>query len=116
MLRWLALSWLVFEGGWALFRAFVSWPAPVAQVWLMDLGVIYLVARQLPGGATVGRALVVGVGMFLWAPALYVMAFMSTCGTHALTVGFQAVALVIMKTVILSAALWRVRQVRGAVR
>ena len=112
VLRPLALSWLVFEGVWALFQAFLRWPAPEAQVWLMDLALVYLVARQLMRGATVGRALVVIGGMFLWAPYLYATASLNrSCGTHAVTVGFEAMALVIIKTVILVSAvvsrMWR---------
>lgn len=112
MLRPLALTWLVFEGVWALVQAFVRWPEPEAQIWLMDLGVIYLVARQLMGGATVGRALVVIGGMLLWAPNLYAASLNRICGTHALTVGFEAKALVIIKTVILVSAV--VSRLRGS--
>ena len=105
VLQPLALSWLVFEGIWALSQTFVRWPHPEAQVWLMDLALVYLVARQLTGGATVGRSLVVIGGMLLWAPNLYATASLNRfCGTHAVTVGFEAKALVIIKAVILVSA------------
>ncbi|MBL8920518.1 MAG: hypothetical protein JNJ54_16765 [Myxococcaceae bacterium] len=106
MLRPVALAWLLFEGAWALFMGLTRWSTPEGPVWLMDVGLVYLVARLLLQGATPGRALLLVVGMFVWAVTLFIVT--PGCFTRAWLVGQQAAGLVAVKAVmLLSAACWR---------
>ncbi len=108
MLRFFALAWLGLEAAWVLFQSVILWPDPEAQLWLMDLGIISLVARLLPN-ATLGRVALVVFGMLVWVPNLYTTASTNhQCGTHALAVSQQAVVLVAIKLVmVIGAALRR---------
>lgn len=107
MLRFFALAWLVLESAWVALQGVLRWPNPEGQVWLMDLGITYLVARLL-SRATPGRALLVVLGMFIWAIGLVAMASPGRgCGTHAFMVFEQAKVLVVVKLVLVTGAALR---------
>lgn len=107
MLRFVALAWLVLEAIWVVFQSVMQWPDPESQLWLMDLGIVYLVARLLPR-ATLGRVALVGFGMLVWVPNLYATASTNhQCGTHGHAVSQQAVVLVAVKLVLITAAALR---------
>lgn len=107
MLRFFALAWLVLESAWVALQGLLRWPDPEGQVWLMDLGITFLVAPLL-SRATPGRALLLVFGMLVWAMGLGVMASPGgTCGTHAFMVLEQAKVLVAVKLVLVMAAALR---------
>lgn len=107
MLRFFALAWLVLESAWVALQGVLRWPHPEGQVWLMDLGITFLVARLL-SRATPGRAVLVVFGMLVWAMALTAMASTNRfCGTHAFMVLEQAKVLVAVKLVLVTAAALR---------
>lgn len=104
MLRFLAFAWLVLEAAWVLFQSVMQWPDPEAQLWLTDLGIVYLVARLLPR-ATPGRVAFVAFGMLVWVPNLVATASTNReCGTHALMVSQQALVLFAVKAVLITGA------------